>query len=278
MVNLHALQMTSSDNVTENLSCVEGLLAKLFTSSFANTGAHDENIVVLPECFSMFGCGGRAMLARAEALGDGEVQLALSSLAKQYQLYLVGGSMPITSNEPRKYFACSIIYGPNGELVSRYNKMHLFDVNVDDNTQNYNESAYTTAGHCCSVASLPFARVGQSICYDLRFPELYRKMNFPDIVVVPSAFTQVTGEAHWHALLKARAIENQCYVVAANQSGKHQDGRETFGHSCIYSPWGELLSIIKSGQGMASSVFNKDALTKIRKAMPVRSHIRGNYE
>ncbi|MFC3123023.1 carbon-nitrogen hydrolase family protein [Agaribacter flavus] len=274
MVSLHALQMNSSDCLQDNLQKVETLISRIPFNQYAT----DHHLIVLPECFSLFGCGGTKMLAHAEKPGNGMVQGRLSILAQETRSFIVAGSSPMLSAQHDKYYASSIVYSPDGKQLATYNKMHLFDVEVNDGTHIYRESDFTMHGETVSVVNLAFGRIGQSICYDLRFPELYRAMDFPEIIVVPSAFTKVTGQAHWHALLSARAIENQCYVVAANQYGSHADKRETFGHSCIYSPWGELLSIIKSGEGVASSVLNIHELTKIRQAMPVRSHIRGKYE
>ncbi len=237
----------------------------------------DHSLVVLPECASIFGTGGKAMLAAAETLDNGEVQTAFAELAKDKGVYLVAGSMPIKA-ETGKYYAASLVFSPQGKRLSQYNKIHLFDVDVEDRTKSYRESKYTQAGSKVEVLDLGWCKLGQSICYDVRFTRLYAAMNFPQIIVVPSAFTKVTGEAHWHALLRARAIENQSYVVAANQWGKHDDDRETFGHSCIYSPWGELLSVKESGEGFASAKFDQQVIDKIRRSMPVSQHSLDNYE
>lgn len=272
MVDLIAIQINGSDLVADNFARIE----KHVSNSRPNT--EHPALVVLPECAFMFGCNGKAQLQHAEALGDGPIQAFLAALSKRFNVYLVAGTIPIRSPEASRYYATSLVFAPSGEIVSHYHKIHLFDVQVNDGTGSYLESKYTYPGRYLRRFNSPWGDVGQSVCYDLRFAQMFTAMSPINVLVVPSAFTKVTGNAHWHALLQARSIELQCYVVAANQVGQHPDGRETFGNSCIYSPWGELLSLIDTHEGFASAVFNDEILKDIRRNMPVLSHTQERYE
>ncbi len=273
MTKLVALQLNGASSPERNLAKIEKILNQnqaLFTAN---------SLVVLPECAAIFGCSSRKMRTHAEVENDGVIQHAFAELAKKYQIYLVAGSTPIlpTPNSKR-FFAASILYSPKGEVLARYNKIHLFDVEVDDNTKSYSESSSTIHGKQIVKHALPWTSIGMSICYDLRFSGLFNKLRPANVICVPSAFTKVTGNAHWHALLKARAIENQCYIIAANQVGEHEDGRQTFGNSCIYSPWGELLSCIKTQEGVAVSDYSEKLVDEIRRKMPVFEHSMESYE
>ncbi len=234
MVNLIALQMTSTPNVEENLDTV--------ASEMAAANIEKDSLVVLPECFACFGGKDKGQLEIAEVKGDGVIQHSLSSLAKQHQCYIVSGTFPVKTKNPDKFSAACMLFGPSGELLADYRKIHMFDVSVNDNTGSYKESATTEAGSEVVTVQTPIGNIGLAVCYDVRFPGLFTAMGDIDILVLPAAFTQRTGEAHWHALLQARAIEKQCFVVAPNQSGVHANGRETYGHSIILSPWGETLA------------------------------------
>ncbi|MEM0912567.1 MAG: carbon-nitrogen hydrolase family protein [Pseudomonadota bacterium] len=273
MTNIVALQFNGTSSPERNLSKIEDIIG-------ANQSSISEHsLVVLPECAAVFGCSGKTMYRHAELVGDGPIQRAFAEMAKKYRIFLVAGSTPIlpSADSPR-FYATSILYGPDGDVLARYNKIHLFDVEVEDNTKSYRESSSTFHGSDVIKYTLPWTSLGMSICYDLRFSGLFNKLRPAKIVCVPSAFTQVTGNAHWHALLKARAIENQCYMVAANQVGEHDDGRLTYGNSCIYSPWGELLSCIKTEEGVAVSDYNEKLVDDIRKKMPVFDHCMEKYE
>jgi predicted amidohydrolase len=272
MVDLIAIQISSGDVIADNLAKIERQI------SLSRPLIDRPALVVLPECATLFGCGGKVQLQHAEALNDGPVQAFLSALAQRFNLYLVAGTIPLHSPEPKRFYAASLVFSPSGECLSQYHKMHLFDVEVNDNTRAYLESKYTHPGKYLARFNSPWGDVGQSVCYDLRFTKMLSAISPVNILVVPSAFTKVTGQAHWHALLKARSIELQSYVVAANQVGVHPDGRETFGHSCIYSPWGELLSLVDTNEGFASAVFDRKQLTEIRRNMPVLSHTQERYE
>lgn len=287
MANLISIQINGQAKVEDNLSKVEGIIRQAVEKSGKETNS-PHKLVVLPECFSIFGVAGSEMLHHAELVGKGYIQRKLSDIAAKYSCYLVAGTTPIIEatepNSAEKYFAASMVFSPSGKCIARYNKIHMFDVEVEDTTKSYKESCYTQAGEHLSLFKTPFAEVAQSVCYDLRFPDMFSAYSkhtesgfAPDIIVVPSAFTHKTGSAHWHALLKARSIENQCYIVAANQVGSHADQRTTYGNSCIYSPWGECLSLIENEEGFAIASYNKDDIDAIRAKMPIRSHKKERY-
>lgn len=260
-VQLTVLQMSSRPDPQDNLAIVAKLLEQL--------PAARPQMVVLPEAFSCFGAGDRAQLAMAEIYQDGEVQQQLASLAKQHEVYLVGGTLPVKAGE--RFAAASIFFGPDGSILNRYDKIHLFDVDVADNTKNYRESKWTQPGSKVVTTETDFGVVGMAVCYDLRFPELFRALRQAgsEIIVLPSAFTQVTGKAHWHTLVRARAIEQQVFVVAPGQVGEHANGRETYGHSLIVSPWGEILAEQEQGEGVVSVSVDIADIESIRAQMPV---------
>lgn len=270
--NLSAIQMVSVSSPATNLSCLKKLLEKL--SPAAN------QLVLLPENALSF-ADKKTYLSLAENLGDGYFQSQLGNLAKQYQCYLVCGSFPIKSRQSDKIFTTSLVFSPQGKLISHYHKIHLFDALVTDQKGLYKESDTFIAGQDIQLFdywldSSVSVKVGLAICYDLRFPALFQTLRAQgaDIILLPAAFTKVTGEAHWLPLLQARAIENQCYIIAANQGGLHPCGRETFGHSMIISPWGEVLSQLQLGEGVIQAPFAKQLLEKVRQAMPVILHNR----
>ncbi len=260
-VQLTALQMSSRPDPQDNLTTVAKLLERL--------PAARPQLVVLPEAFCCFGAGDRAQLDMAETYQDGEIQRQLASLAKTHGIYLVAGTIPIAAGE--RFSAASLLFGPDGSIVNRYDKIHLFDVDVADNTKKYRESKWTKPGTEVVTAATDLGVVGMSVCYDLRFPELFRALRQAgsDIIVLPSGFTQVTGKAHWHALVRARAIEQQVFIVAPNQVGQHDNGRETYGHSIIVSPWGEILVEQEQGEGIISASVDLADVESIRKQMPV---------
>ncbi|WP_158771947.1 carbon-nitrogen hydrolase family protein [Paraglaciecola sp. L1A13] len=267
MAKLMALQMTSTPDVTQNLDFVEHKLAELIIT--------EPTLVVLPECFACFGGGDKTQLHIAESLGDGPIQTRLMRMAKQYAVWLVAGSMPLKSTRSDKFTASCLLINDAGELVTEYQKIHLFDVQVADNTQTYCESRYTQGGNKIISVDTPFGRLGLAICYDVRFPGLFQAMSEHkalDVIALPAAFTQKTGQAHWQALLTARAVENQCYLVAAGQTGIHVNQRQTHGHSCIISPWGETLAEIPQSVGMIHAQLDPTILNRIRRDMPVYAH------
>ena len=212
------------------------------------------------------------MLQVAEDKGQGPIQAELRRMAAHYGVWLVSGTLPLKTADPNKMTASSLLINNQGQLVTEYQKIHLFDVQVADNTRHYEESKYTQAGEHVVVADTPFGKLGMAVCYDLRFPGLFQAMGQIDLLSLPAAFTQTTGQAHWHVLLRARAIELQCHVVAANQGGTHSNGRQTYGHSCIISPWGELQAEIRYGAGLITAPLDTQAQHRIRQHMPVYQH------
>ena len=267
MTNLVAVQMCSTPDVDVNFAMLNEELKKLPESR--------PTLVVLPECFACFGAGDKALLAIAETPGSGPIQQKLRELAIKYSLWLVAGSIPLKTDNPDKFTASCLLIDDKGEIKHEYQKIHMFDVQVADNTGSYVESRSTQAGKQIVVADTPFGKLGLAVCYDLRFPGLFAQMgelNHLDVIALPAAFTYATGEAHWQSLLAARAIENQCYVIAANQSGTHANKRHTFGHSCIISPWGETLVQITHQPGIVQSQLDNTLLADIRRKMPVNQH------
>lgn len=275
-VKLSAIQLTSTTDVSTNLAAIARQLAKI-TELGDKTAAKLENIshlVVLPECCLYFGGKDSDQLALAKkSHAENELLIALSQLAKQFKVYLVAGTVPILTEEGNKFTNSSCVFSPEGELLDRYDKIHLFDVAVSDSTQQYCESRYTKAGNKISVANTEFANIGLSVCFDLRFSVLFAQLTKKgaDIITVPSAFTRVTGKAHWQTLLQARAIENQVYIIAAGQEGVHENGRETWGHSMIISPWGEILACMPEKEGYISIDYQPSEVQRIRTSMPLLS-------
>jgi len=267
MVSISAIQLTSRPNVEENLKEIARQLSSLTIS--------DTHIAVLPECCLFFGGKDAEQLSLAKTSYQNDaLRTSLANLAKSYGIYLVAGSIPLYQSETDKFTNTCCVFSPQGEQFGRYDKIHLFDVNVEDSEKHYRESHYAQAGNKTSVVNIAGLKLGLSICYDLRFPELFRhlRQSGADIITVPSAFTKVTGKAHWQALLQARAIENQVYIVAAGQEGIHANGRETWGHSMIINPWGEIVSSLAQGQGIISAEIFPAEIRKIRSAIPVAEH------
>lgn len=269
MIKLTALQLCSLPNVEQNLQQIEAELQKLTIDK------KNEHIVVLPECCLFFGGKDSEQLSLAQQTAESHALTdSLSQLAQTYHLYLIAGTIPLLSSCGEKFTNSCCAFSPDGSLITQYNKIHLFDVIVDDKEKTYCESRYTQAGTELGVVSTPFANIGLTVCYDVRFPELYRQLRNQgvSIITVPSAFTKPTGKAHWQTLLQARAIENQVYIIAAGQSGVHENGRETWGHSMIISPWGEILACLPEGVGSITVDYDEEEITKIRASMPVNEH------
>ena len=227
-----AIQMASSPNVNANL-----LKAGQLVAEAVGAGAR---LVVLPENFALMGSDEFDKVKIREKDGEGPIQEFLATTAKKHGIWLVGGTIPLEANDDNKVRAACLVYNDKGDVVARYDKIHLFDVNVPDTNEVYKESASIEAGEHIRVVDTPYGKLGIAVCYDLRFPEFFRSAvnEGIDILAVPAAFTAETGAAHWEVLLRARAIENQCYVIASNQGGFHLNGRKTFGHSMIIDPWG----------------------------------------
>ena len=270
--NLSAIQMLSGRDPRVNLASLRSLMVEL--SPVKN------QLVVLPEDGLSF-ADKDAYLSLAEPLGSGPYQAQLADLAEQYQCYLICGSFPIKSANEDKIFTTMLVFSPQGKLICHYHKLHLFDALVTDKKGNYRESDTFIPGEEMALFDWQMndnsdVKVGLAICYDLRFPGLFQNLRAQgaEVIVIAAAFTKVTGKAHWQPLLQARAIENQCYIIAANQGGLHSCGRETFGHSMIISPWGEVLTQLEYGEGTIQAVFEKSRIKEVRDAMPVALHNR----
>ena len=268
MIMAAAMQMASGPNVGANLFEAERLIYEA-----AKQGAR---LVVLPENFAIMGLKETDAVAVREPAGDGPIQEFLSQQARKHGVWLVGGTIPLEASVPDKVRAACLLYNDEGELVARYDKMHLFDVHVPDSGETYTESQTIEPGTEVVVADTPFGRLGLSVCYDLRFPELFRTMldSGLDILAIPSAFTAITGSAHWECLVRARAIENLCYVVAAAQGGYHVNGRETYGNSMIVDPWGNILERLPSGTGFVCADLDPARLETVRRNFPSIRHRR----
>lgn len=264
------IQMNSCDNVAINLEQASQCLQEA-----SKKGA---KLAVLPENFAYLGENESAKLAIANSNEIDHVIHFLEKKSKQFGLYIVAGSIPRYDQESQKAFAECNVYNPDGNYLARYHKIHLFDVIVSDN-ESYCESDATLPGGECVVVDTEIAKLGLAICYDLRFPELFRTMHQHEVemVALPSAFTKTTGESHWEVLVRARAIENQIYLLAANQTGVHPGGRETFGHSMIVDPWGKIVQILPSGVGVIVADIDLDGLHQLRRGFPCLAHRRMSH-
>ncbi|MGZ8955390.1 MAG: carbon-nitrogen hydrolase family protein [Methylovulum sp.] len=263
-----AIQMASSPNISSNLLTAERLIAEA-----AKAGA---KLVALPENFALMGDHELDKIKVKELDGKGPIQDFLAAVAKKYAVWVIGGTMPIAGDDNNKVRAACLIFNDQGEKVARYDKMHLFDVNVPGTDEVYRESDSIEPGHEPLVIDTPFGKLGIAVCYDLRFPEFFRNMSRKgvEILVIPSAFTSETGAAHWELLLRARAVENLCYVIAPNQGGFHKNGRKTFGHSMIIDPWGVVLDCYKTGGGFVCADIDIERLERVRGSFPVLNHRR----
>jgi nitrilase len=261
-----AVQMATGMNVSANL-----LEAERLVSEAANSGAR---LVVLPENFAFMGNSDREQDTLKENDGDGPLQAFLGQTAARYAVWLVGGTIPMHADDASKVRAACLVFNDKGDRVARYDKIHLFDVHLVETDERYVESETIEPGHEVVVIKTPFGCLGIAVCYDLRFPEMFRKMldKGVQILAVPSAFTAITGKAHWEILVRARAIENLVYVVAAAQGGYHVSGRETHGHSMIVDPWGTVLAEAPRGPGFVSSSVDKDYLITVRRNFPTIHH------
>ncbi len=265
-----AIQMNSGPDVGANLQLAERLLAEAADGGCA--------LAVLPENFALMPLQGRDKADHAEQPGEGPIQAFLSRAAADNALWIVGGSMPLVSPEiagKRVYGACPV-FDAGGEMRALYRKIHLFDVDLVADGESYRESNSMYPGDEVVGVDTPAGRVGLSICYDLRFPELYRRLvdDGATVFSVPAAFTATTGKAHWHTLLRARAIENLAYVIAPGQYGLHPDDRSTFGHSLICDPWGRILAEQATGNGVVAAEIDPELPAKLRGEFPALSNRR----
>ncbi|MBU6377265.1 MAG: carbon-nitrogen hydrolase family protein [Gammaproteobacteria bacterium] len=261
-----ALQMTSGPDVDANLATAERLLR-----AAAAAGAC---VAVLPENFSCMGLRDVDKLAIAEQPGDGPAQERMAALAAELGLWVIAGTMPLRVPGERRVGAAVLVYDADGRCVARYDKIHLFDVDVPGRPESHRESTHIRPGDTVVTVETPAGRVGLAVCYDIRFPELFRRMvaEAAEWFVLPSAFTVPTGRAHWEVLLRARAIENLAAVVAPGQSGVHRNGRETYGHSLIVDHWGAILASLESGEGVVTAALDRNAQRTARAAFPALAH------
>jgi len=256
------IQMISTPEVAPNLATAGRLLAEA-----AQAGA---KLAVLPEYFPLIGASDEDRLAARETEGQGPIQDFLADAARCLGLWLVAGSIPLTANDPAKLRNSMLIFDDQGQPVARYDKIHLFGFRKGE--EFYDESATIEAGDTPLAIDTPFGRLGVGICYDLRFPELFRNMGPIDLLALPAAFTDTTGKAHWELLLRARAVENQCYVLASAQGGRHPTGRMTHGNSMIIDPWGEIIVRMDKGEGVLTAEIDQERIAEVRRSLPALQH------
>nr|WP_057926716.1 carbon-nitrogen hydrolase family protein [Burkholderia ambifaria] len=257
-----ALQMVSTPDVARNLAEAGRLIAEA-----ASDGAQ---LVLLPEYFCFMGHRDTDKLALAEPYRDGPIQRFLAEAAHRHGIWVIGGTLPLKAPEPDRVLNTTLVFDPNGHEAARYDKIHLF--NFEKGDESFDEARTIRAGDTVVTFDAPFGRVGLSVCYDLRFPELYRRMGDCALIVVPSAFTYTTGRAHWEMLLRARAVENQCYVLAAAQGGKHENGRRTWGHSMLIDPWGEIVAVHDEGASVVTGALDPQRIAEVRQSLPAWRH------
>ncbi|MBU3604796.1 carbon-nitrogen hydrolase family protein [Polynucleobacter sp. AP-Kaivos-20-H2] len=265
-LKIASIQMVSTPDLQENLSTASRLI-----SAAATVGAQ---LAVLPEYFCLMGLKDTDKVRARESLGSGPIQEQLSDIAQQNNIFLVAGTIPLEAKDSNKVLNTTLVFNPAGEQISRYDKIHLFGFQTA--TERYQESETIEAGNAPGLLKISIGgnnwTFGLSICYDLRFPELYRALGQVDCHIIPAAFTYTTGKDHWEILLRARAIENQCYVLASAQGGIHQNQRRTWGNSMLIDPWGSILANLPEGEGFISGVLCKDKLNEVRSKLPALAH------
>ncbi len=257
-----AIQMISTTRIEENLSTAAGLIAEAV--------ADGAELVALPEYFPIMGRRDADKIAAREVDGNGPIQNFLAETASKHGIWVIGGSMPLVASVEDKVLNTCLAFNPQGARVARYDKIHLFGFQKGE--ERYNESATIEPGRQPVTFDAPFGRVGLSICYDLRFPELFRALGEIDLLVLPAAFTEVTGRAHWEILLRARAIENQCYVLAIGQGGVHENRRETHGNSMLIDPWGDIVARREKGAGVVIGELDHARIAEVRTSLPALTH------
>jgi nitrilase len=265
-LNIASIQMVSTPDIEVNLET-----ASSFITQAANAGAQ---LAVLPEYFCLMGLKDTDKVRARESYRNGPIQERLCAIAKENNIYLIAGTIPLEASDPQKVLNTTLVFDPQGQNIGRYDKIHLFDFQTE--TERYQESETIEAGNAPGLLNINIDGqewvLGLSICYDLRFPELYRALGQVDCHVIPAAFTFTTGKDHWEILLRARAIENQCYVLASAQGGTHLNQRRTWGHSMLIDPWGEVLADLPEGEGFISGVLCKDKLNDVRSKLPALTH------
>ena len=265
-LKIAGIQMVSSASLQENLETADRLV-----KAAALDGAQ---IAVLPEYFCIMGLKDTDKVNIREKLGSGPIQEALAAITKDSGIYLVAGTIPLEAKDPNKVLNTTLVFNPDGQRVGRYDKIHLFGFQTS--TERYQESETIEAGEQPGIVKITINGTewsfGLSICYDLRFPELYRALGQVDCHIVPAAFTYTTGKDHWEILLRSRAIENQCYLLASAQGGVHQNQRRTWGNTMLIDPWGDILANLPEGEGFISGVLSKDKLNEVRSKLPALAH------
>ena len=266
-MKIAAIQMVSSPDVAQNLTTARALLAE--------AAAQGAKLAALPEYFCLMGEQDTDKLAVAEAPGDmnaatAPIQKMLADAARELGLWIIGGTLPLTTATPGKVRNACCVFAPDGTQAARYDKIHLFC--YDNGRDQYDEGRVLEAGDAPVAVQAGPLRIALSVCYDLRFPELFRSLPPADLLSVPAAFTYTTGEKHWELLLRARAVENQAYVIAAAQGGRHENGRRTWGHTMIVDPWGEVLACLPEGEGVVSAVIDPARLAQVRQQLPALRH------
>ncbi len=257
-----AIQMISTPVLEQNMATARKLMQQ--------AAADGAGVLLLPEYWPIMGMQDTDKLALAEAPQRGAIQEFMVDAARSLGVWLIGGTLPMASADPAKVLNTTLVYDPQGKQVARYDKIHLFGFSKGE--ESYQESKTITPGKEVVTFDAGFGQIGLSVCYDLRFPELYRAMGACSLIVVPAAFTYTTGQAHWEILLRARAVENQCYVLAAAQGGKHANGRRTWGHSMLIDPWGEIISVLDEGEGVVAGELELDYMDKVRENLPALKH------
>ena len=261
-VRIAAIQTVSGPDVTANLDIAAGLIAE--------AAAGGAKLIALPEYFPLISNDESAKVRIREAEGSGPLQDFLADAARRHGVWLIGGTIPLVAEADDKVRNSTLVYDDQGRRVARYDKIHLFGFQRGE--ERYDEAATIEPGSTIACFDSPAGRTGLSVCYDLRFPELFRAMGEVDLIVLPAAFTWTTGRAHWEVLLRARAIENQCYVMAPAQGGRHASGRVTWGHTMIIDPWGEVLVCREQGEGVVMADLEPERIARVRASLPALSH------
>jgi nitrilase len=262
IVKIAAVQMVSTPVVEENIATARRLIAQ--------AAAQGAQLVLLPEYWPVMGMKEADKVGHAEQFDAGPIQRFMAQIAREHRIWLIGGTLPMVAPEPGKVLNTTMVYDPSGEHVIRYDKIHLFSFTKGE--ESYDEARTIVHGTDVATFDAPFGKVGLSVCYDLRFPELYRAMGDCSLIVMPAAFTYTTGKAHWEVLLRARAIENQCYVLAAAQGGHHPNGRRTWGHSMLIDPWGEVKALLPEGEGIVAGDLDMRHIQRVRESLPALKH------